>query len=122
MARRWIEVRSYNLKPGTRQAFHDLFVREALPMLGRWKVDVVSAGASPQDDVSYFLIRAYDSVADRDRSQDAFYGSDEWRQGPREPILALIESYTSVMLEVDEATIQDLRRTGTGLLAAHTGP
>ena len=115
MARRWIEVRSYNLKPGTRQAFHELFTREALPMLERWKVDVVSAGPSPQDDVSYFLIRAYDSVAHRDQSQDAFYGSDEWRKGPREAILAFIESYTSVMLEVDEATIEDLRRTGTGL-------
>ncbi|WP_163995943.1 NIPSNAP family protein [Pyxidicoccus caerfyrddinensis] len=115
MARRWIEVRSYNLKPGTRQSFHDLFLREALPMLKRWKVDVVSAGPSPQDDVSYFLIRAYDSVADRDRSQDAFYGSDEWRKGPREAILAFIESFTSVMLEVDEATIQDLRRTGADL-------
>ncbi|WP_223643644.1 NIPSNAP family protein [Corallococcus sp. EGB] len=114
MARRWIEIRSYNLKPGTRQAFHDLFTREALPMLARWKVEVVCAGGSPHDDVSYFLIRAYDSVAHRDSSQDAFYGSDEWRKGPREAILAFIESYTSVMLEVDEATLQDLRRTGSG--------
>ena len=28
----------------------------------------------------------------------AFYGSDEWRQGPREAILALIESHVSVVL------------------------
>ena len=59
---------------------------------------------------SYFLIRAYDSLEDRQQSQDRFYGSEEWRQGPREPILVLIESYTSVGLEMDEATVQGLRR------------
>ena len=37
-------------------------------------------------------------------------GSDEWRQGPREAILSLIETYTEVVLEMDEATVDGLRR------------
>jgi len=49
-------------------------------------------------------------LEDRQQSQDAFYGSAEWRQGPREPILALIESYTTIVLELDDVTIQGLRR------------
>lgn len=36
-----VEIRSYNLKAGTRDRFHEVFVREALPMLHRWHVDVV---------------------------------------------------------------------------------
>jgi len=56
------------------------------------------------------LIRAYDSLEDRRQSQDQFYGSDEWRQGPREPILALIESFTSVVLEMEESALRGLRR------------
>ena len=28
-----VEIRSYNLKPGTRERFHQLFLKEALPML-----------------------------------------------------------------------------------------
>jgi hypothetical protein len=40
----FVEIRSYNLKPGARQKLHDLFVRQALPMLVRWKVDVVAYG------------------------------------------------------------------------------
>lgn len=91
MPRRCVEIRSYNLKPDTRQAFHHLFTGESLPMLRRWGVDVVAAGPSPHDDASYYLVRAYADLADRERSQDAFYSSDEWRQGPREAILALIE-------------------------------
>jgi len=107
---RFVEIRSYNLKPGSRDELHRLMTEQALPMLERWRVDVVAYGPSLHDADSYFLIRAYDSLEDRQQSQDRFYGSDEWRQGPREPILALIESFTSVVLEMDDATVRGLRR------------
>lgn len=106
----FVEIRSYNLKPGVRERLHQMMLEQALPMLERWSVDVVAYGPSPHDQDSYYLIRAYPSLAAREQSQDAFYGSDEWRSGPREPILALIESYTSVVLELDDATLQGLRR------------
>jgi hypothetical protein len=103
-------MRSYNLKPGTRDRFHQRFVRESLPMLRRWKVDVVAYGPSRHDRDSWFLMRAYASLEDRQKSEDAFYGSDEWKQGPREATLADIESYTTVVLELDEETIRALGR------------
>lgn len=107
--KRFVEIRSYNLKPGTRAAFHALVVEQSMPMLERWQVDVVAFGPSPHDEDSYYLIRSYSSLDERQQSQDAFYGSAEWRQGPREPILALIESHTSIVLEVDEVTLRGLR-------------
>ena len=79
-------------------------------MLKRWNVDVVAYGPSPHDKDSYYLIRRYDSLAQREESENAFYGSDEWRQGPREAILALIENYTEIVLELDEVTVQGLRK------------
>ena len=106
-----VEIRSYTLKPGTRAAFHALMDGAAVPMLRRWGVDVVAHGASPHDAVSYYLIRAYRDLAERQASQDAFYGSDDWRHGPREAILALIDTYTSIVLELDTAGVTALRRT-----------
>jgi hypothetical protein len=106
----FVEIRSYNLKDGAREEFHRLFLTEALPMLARWKVDVVAYGPSPHDRTSYYLIRRYDSLAQREQSEEAFYGSDEWRKGPREAILALIETYTEIVLELDEVTVQGLRK------------
>src|SRR5215207_8493298 len=94
----FIEIRSYNLKPGTRGEFHRLFIEDAFPMLKRWNVDVLIAGPSLHDENSYYLIRRYDSLEHREQSENAFYGSDEWKQGPREAILALIESYTEIVL------------------------
>jgi ketosteroid isomerase-like protein len=107
-----VEIRSYNLKAGTRDRFHRLFEGEALPLLRRWKVDVVAYGPSLHDRDSYYLMRAYSSLDDRQRSEDAFYGSDDWRQGPREAVLACIDSYTTVVVRLDDATLRGLRGAG----------
>jgi hypothetical protein len=106
----FLEIRSYNLKPGSRNEFHRLFMEEAFPLLKRWNVDVVAYGPSLHDENAYYLMRRYDSLAQREDSENAFYGSSEWRQGPREAIIALIENYTEIVLELDEATVQGLRR------------
>src|SRR5918993_729253 len=105
-----VEIRSYNLKPGTRDQFHRLFLEQALPMLQRWKVDVVAYGPSLHDKDSYYLMRAFPSIEDRQKSEDAFYGSDEWKQGPREAILAAIDSYTTVVINADAALLTSLRK------------
>ena len=106
---RVLEIRSYNLKAGTRDRFHQLFVQEALPMLRRSKVDVVAYGPSLHNRDSYYLMRSYASVEDRQRSEDEFYGSAGWRQGPRAAILAAIENYTTVVVHLDDATLRGLR-------------
>jgi len=107
---KFVEIRSYNLKPGTREKFNQIVIEEALPMLRRWNVDVVACAPSPHDDDSFYLIRAYESLEEREASQDAFYGSDEWRTGPREKVLGFIESYTSIVIEMDDATVDALRK------------
>jgi hypothetical protein len=106
----YLEIRSYNLKPGADADFCRLFVEQALPMLAGWEVDVVAWGPSPHDPASFYLMRAYPSLEARQHDQDAFYGSEEWRQGPREALLACIDSYTSIVILVDEATLAGLRR------------
>ena len=108
--RHFIEIRSYTLKPGTRDQFHRLFFEQAFPMLKRWNVDVVAYGPSLHDQNSYYLMRRYDILAQREESENAFYGSDEWKQGPREAIVALIENYTEIVLELDDVTLQGLRK------------
>ena len=106
----FIEIRSLNLKPGTRQEFQRLYIEEALPLLKRWNFDVVAHGPSLHDENSYYVIRRFESLAQREHSEDAYYASDDWRQGPREAILALIENYTDIVLELDEVAVKGLRK------------
>jgi uncharacterized protein (TIGR02246 family) len=106
-----LEVRSYNLKPGTREAFHALVEHEALPLLRRFGIDVVAYGPSLHDSDSYFLMRAFASPEARERAEDTFYGSAAWKGGPREAVLAAIASFTTVVIRVDAATLGGLRMT-----------
>ncbi len=93
-----VEIRTYTLMPGAGAEFHRTFVEESLPMLQRWGVEVVDFGPSLDDEDAYYLIRRYSSLEERQRSQDEFYGSDEWRHGPREAIVSRIESMISVVI------------------------
>jgi hypothetical protein len=84
----------------------------ALPMLQRWQMDVVAYGPSLHDRDSYFLMRGFPGLELRQKSEDAFYGSEEWTQGPRAAILACIESDTTIVVPVDSATLAGLRTVG----------
>jgi ketosteroid isomerase-like protein len=81
-------------------------------MLRRWKVDVVAYGPSQHDKDSWFLMRGFPGIDERQRGEDAFYGSEEWIKGPREKILAGIDTYATIVIAVDEATLRGLRQSG----------
>lgn len=96
-----IEIRSYNLKPGTGEAFNQLFTNEALPLLLKWGIKVVSHGPSLHNSDSYFLVRSFNGVEERQQLEDEFYGSKEWKEGPREAILSLIENFATLVLSLN---------------------
>src|SRR5262249_17331297 len=106
-----VEFRSLSLKPGTREKFLRLYIEQSLPLLKHWNMDVVAYGPSLHDENMYYVIRRFDSLAQREQMEDAFYGSDDWRQGPREALLALIENYTDIVLELDDVAVQGLRKS-----------
>jgi hypothetical protein len=108
---RVVEIRTYRLLPGTRDEYDRLFREEALPLLRRFQVDVVAAGWSIDDPNGYFLIRSYADLAERERLEDRFYSSPEWREGPREAVIEKIDVYTDAVVELDKATIDGLRRS-----------
>ena len=62
---RTMEIRTYNLKPGSRERFARIASEEVMPMLARWGDDVVGHGPSAHDEDTCFLIRAYASLDHR---------------------------------------------------------
>lgn len=107
--KRLVDVRSYKLKPGSAAAFHHAVSTLSVPMLRAWGTDVVAFGPSPHEADTYFLLRAYADLDDLNRRQQAFYGSDAWRQGPREAIVAHIESSLNTVLWLSEPGLSALR-------------
>ena len=96
-----IEIFSLNLKPGTRDKFHQLYLTESLPLQKKWKIKVVAHGPSLHDENSYYAIRSFKSLEDRQQTEDAFYSSDDWRKGPRTAMLELIENYATIVISAE---------------------
>lgn len=98
-----LEIRTYRLKPGTAEEFVRLMREESLPLLAKAGIRVVAAGRSLVTEDGHdeaYLIRAFPSLAEREGQEAAFYGGSAWRDGPREAVLACIESYHTIVLEV----------------------
>jgi hypothetical protein len=106
---RVVEIRSYQLRPGSSAAFHSLVAEQSVPLLRAAGIDVVAYGASLHQADAYVLIRAFDSMEHLHKSQDSFYASPAWRQGPRESIIALIESDANAVLQLGANTVEGLR-------------
>jgi hypothetical protein len=100
-----LEIRSYRIWPGQRDAFHQLVSEEALPMLLEHGIRLVHFGPSAHDADSYVLIRAFDSLEHRTEQEERFYGSNIWLQKYDARVMAMIDSYLTVVIPASEAVI-----------------
>jgi hypothetical protein len=108
---RVIEILTLDIKPGRRGEFHKLYETESLPLLKKWGFKVLVYGPSLHNENSYYVIRSFKSLEDRQSSEDAFYNSDDWKRGPRTAIFDLVEhfAYTVVTAETLEKLLGTLR-------------
>ncbi|MBS1654786.1 MAG: NIPSNAP family protein [Bacteroidetes bacterium] len=107
-----IEILSLQLKQGHGKIFDSLYKELSVPMLLRWNVDLLAYGPSLHDNDFYIVIRRYKGIEDRQFSQDAFYGSSEWKNGPREIILSHIENYTAVVVAENSLLLNGIMAIG----------
>ncbi|WP_327365953.1 NIPSNAP family protein [Streptomyces sp. NBC_01217] len=104
-----LEIRTYRLKPGTRDEFVRVMRDESVPLLERAGIRVVDCGASLVAEDGHeeaYLIRAFASLDEHRRQEDAFYASEAWGHGPREAIVSRIDSYHTIVLDAPEEIAQ----------------
>jgi hypothetical protein len=106
---RTVEILTYTLKPGSGLDFHRIMQEASVPLHLKAGMDVVSYGGSLHDDDSYHLIRSYESESHRISSQDVFYASAAWRQGPRADIISRIEVSTVTVMVFAQDAIDAIR-------------
>ncbi len=111
MGKRLVEFRAYKLVPGSQGAFHELVIKQSMPLVTAYGMDVVGFGPSIGDPDGYFFIRAYDSLEHLNESQDEFYSSEPWRMGPREPIVSLIVADANAVMWLSDEAVEELRRS-----------
>ncbi len=96
-----IEFLILDIKPGRRDEFHTRYVTKSVPLLKKWNFNLVAYGPSLHDANTYYVIRAFKSLEDRQVSEDAFYGSDDWKQGSRDTILELVDHFAYAVVSAE---------------------
>ena len=78
--------------PGSRDEFRRLYVEQSWPVLKHSNFDVLAHGPSLHDENTYYMIRHFDSFAQREQMEDAYYASDDRTTYPCQAILAWMET------------------------------
>jgi hypothetical protein len=108
-----LDVRIYRLHAGKRNDFDSLVRNQTIPLARRFGHQVVDFGPSAHDDDTYYLIRVFDSGADRQQSLASLYESEEWLRDYDDKVMALIDSYQTAVFATSLEAVHYLR-------AAHT--
>ena len=93
-----IEIRSYQLKLDQSAQFHHLVATQSVPLQESAGIKVLHYGFSLSSGQDYVLIRQFANLTDLTQSQSDFYQSAAWFAGPREDILACIQSAQSIVI------------------------
>lgn len=92
------EILQYQLKAGAGAAFHQIMLTQSLPLHRTAGIELKYSGISLIDEDRYCLIREFNSVEEMHASLEAFYASEAWLCGPRQQIIAAIESSHRVII------------------------
>lgn len=107
---RVLEIRTYRIPNGQRDEFGRRMSAVA-PMLRRHGLDLVFHGPSIDNVDHYALLRSYASLEQLQQQEREFYQGDQWRSGPREGILELIDTYHTVALRSTPAAVRTLAQS-----------
>ncbi|HGW6120676.1 NIPSNAP family protein [Serratia marcescens] len=106
---RTVEILQYTLRKGNGATFHAIMQEISVPLHRRHGINVVSFGNSLHDPDCYYLIRAFDSAEKMAAVLDAFYASNDWRNGPREDIIRRIETSVKTVISLPSENVEGLR-------------
>lgn len=104
-----VEFLLYTLKPGSGEDFHRIMLEQSAPCHRAAGMDIVSFGNSVEDKDAYYLIRAYDDLTHLKASQEAFYSSQAWRDGPRQAIIDKISVSVKSTMILSTSAVDALR-------------
>jgi hypothetical protein len=95
------EILTLDIKPGRRAEFDKVYETQSVPLLKKWNFDLVAYGPSLHDANSYYVIRRFKSLEDREKSEDAFYSSSDWKSGPRNAIIELVDHFAYAVVSAE---------------------
>lgn len=97
-----IEIRHYTLKPGRREEFIAFFERENRPALRDAGMLVFGPLRDLEDPDKVHWMRAFSSLAERERIKDGFYGGPVWNRDIEPLVMPMIAQFEADLVETTD--------------------
>ena len=95
-----VEVRTYTIVAGLRQRFLDLFETRTRPLQQSLGIDVAGPWLDIENPDRFVWLRAFPSMAERDRMKQALYEGAEWTGELEAVMMPMLTDFTSIQIEM----------------------
>ena len=102
-----VEVRSYRIKPGQREAFINFFETRAVPAQHAHGMKIVGPLLDLENPNKFVFLRSFPSLEARDRMKDAFYEGELWKNELEAIAMPMIDSYDVILCEASPGYVFD---------------
>jgi hypothetical protein len=94
-----VEMRTYKLKPGTRERFLKIFRSRTLPAHAEIGMRILGPFLSVEDDDAFFFMRGFPDLASREPMKARFYEGELWKEELEAVLMPMIEKYDVVVVD-----------------------
>ena len=101
-----VEMRTYKLKAGCREAFLETFRAKSMPAHAAIGMKVAGPFVSIEDADVFFFMRGFPDEASREPMKAQFYEGTLWKDELEGVMMPLIERYDVVVVEDSANTIR----------------
>jgi NIPSNAP protein len=105
-----VEVRNYRVVPGRRDEFIEFFQQRAIPAQREHGIAVLGPLLDVENPHRFHWLRAFPSLADRERMRTAFYTSRKWTEELEGIAMPMLDSWDFAIGETSPGcAFDDLR-------------
>lgn len=94
-----IEMRTYRIKPGKREAFLDVFRTKSVPAHREIGMTIAGPFLSVDDPDAFFFMRGFPDLESREPMKAKFYEGELWKRELESVLMPMIEQYDVVVVE-----------------------
>jgi hypothetical protein len=94
-----IEMRTYEIKPGLRTEFLEIFESRSVPEHQKIGMKILGPFLSVEDAHTFFFMRAFPDLESRDPVKAQFYEGKLWKEELEQKLMPMIEKYDVVVAE-----------------------
>lgn len=101
-----IEMRTYKLKPATRDRFLEIFRTRSVPAHDEIGMKILGPFLSIEDPDTFFFMRGFPDLASRDPMKEKFYEGPLWKNELENLLMPMIEKYDVVLVDDPEGLVR----------------